>query len=185
MKVLAAMAGMAALLACSPQTQAGASSEPAGAQAQAPETAVHPVSGLAVVPLIVTSGEDRHQFAVEVADTREAQARGLMFRTELGDFEGMIFPYDGTRAQSFWMKNTWIPLDIGFFDSEGVLIEVRKLHPHEEESVKSTSRNILFAIELNRNGYRDANASLGAKLNLDDLKNALKARGINPEKHGL
>ena len=90
MKVLAAMAGMAALLACSPQTQAGASSEPAGAQAQAPEAAVHPVSGLAVVPLTVTSGEDRHQFAVEVADTREAQARGLMFRTELGDFEGMI-----------------------------------------------------------------------------------------------
>ena len=61
MKVLAAMAGMAALLACSPQTQAGAgaSSEPAGAQAQAPEAAVHPVSGLAVVPLTVTSGAAR------------------------------------------------------------------------------------------------------------------------------
>lgn len=60
----------------------------------------------------MTSGDERIAFSVEVADTPEAQARGLMFRTELGDNEGMIFPYDGTRAQSFWMKNTPLPLDI-------------------------------------------------------------------------
>ena len=108
-----------------------------------------------------------------------------MDRKSLASGHGMLFLSEKPERQSFWMKNTWIPLDIGFFDSEGALIEVRKLHPHEEESVKSTSENILFAIELNRNGYRDTNASIGEKINLDDLRNALKARGIDPVKHGL
>ena len=111
LRTLAAFAGGAALVACSPQTQAGAASEPTES-APAPAASVHPVSGLAVIPLTVTSGDERIAFAVEVADTPEAQARGLMFRTDLGDNEGMIFPYDGTRAQSFWMKNTPLPLDI-------------------------------------------------------------------------
>ena len=111
LRTLAAFAGGAALVACSPQTQAGAASEPTES-APALAASVHPVSGLAVIPLTVTSGDERIAFSVEVADTPEAQARGLMFRTELGDNEGMIFPYDGTRAQSFWMKNTPLPLDI-------------------------------------------------------------------------
>ena len=111
LRTLAAFAGGAALVACSPQTQAGAASEPTES-APAPAASVHPVSGLAVIPLTVTSGDERIAFSVEVADTPEAQARGLMFRTDLGDNEGMIFPYDGTRAQSFWMKNTSLPLDI-------------------------------------------------------------------------
>ena len=111
LRTLAAFSGGAALVACSPQTQAGAASEPTES-APAPAASVHPVSGLAVIPLTVTSGDERIAFSVEVADTPEAQARGLMFRTELGDNEGMIFPYDGTRAQSFWMKNTPLPLDI-------------------------------------------------------------------------
>lgn len=111
LRTLAAFAGGAALVACSPQTQAGAASEPTES-APAPAASVHPVSGLAVIPLTVTSGDERIALSVEVADTPEAQARGLMFRTELGDNEGMIFPYDGTRAQSFWMKNTPLPLDI-------------------------------------------------------------------------
>lgn len=111
LRTLAAFAGSAALVACSPQTQAGAASEPTES-APAPAASVHPVSGLAVIPLTVTSGDERIAFSVEVADTPEAQARGLMFRTDLGDNEGMIFPYDGTRAQSFWMKNTPLPLDI-------------------------------------------------------------------------
>ena len=111
LRTLAAFAGGAALVACSPQTQAGAASEPTES-APAPAASVHPVSGLAVIPLTVTSGDERIAFSVEVADTPEAQARGLMFRTDLGDNEGMIFPYDGTRAQSFWMKNTPLPLDI-------------------------------------------------------------------------
>ena len=97
----------------------------------------------------------------------------------------MLFLSEKPETQSFWMMNTWIPLDIGFFDSTGALLEVRKLHPHDERSVKSSSDNALFAVELNRHAYRDAAVKIGERLNLDDLRAALTARGIAPDDHGF
>ena len=137
LRTLAAFAGGAALVACSPQTQAGAASEPTES-APAPAASVHPVSGLAVIPLTVTSGDERIAFSVEVADTPEAQARGLMFRTDLGDNEGMIFPYDGTRAQSFWMKNTPLPMDIIFIGPDRRIINIAaQTTPYSLDSVSA------------------------------------------------
>ncbi len=105
---LGAAACALSLAACSTQVV----SEQATSTETAP--ARHPISNLAVIPLTVRSDGKTHRFEVELAGTREDQSRGLMFRTELGPDEGMIFPYDGTTAQSFWMKNTPLPLDIIF-----------------------------------------------------------------------
>lgn len=91
---------------------AGCSSETGTKTAEQADVATHPVSGLPVIPLVVTSAGGKHSFRVEVASTPEQQATGLMFRTELGPDEGMIFDYDGKSQQSFWMKNTPLPLDI-------------------------------------------------------------------------
>ncbi|NIJ62579.1 DUF192 domain-containing protein [Qipengyuania flava] len=147
MRTLAAFAGGAALVACSPQTQAGAASEPTES-APAPAASVHPVSGLAVIPLTVTSGDERIAFSVEVADTPEAQARGLMFRTDLGDNEGMIFPYDGTRAQSFWMKNTPLPLDIIYIGPDRRISNIAaETEPYSLEPVYSVGP-VLGVLEL-------------------------------------
>ena len=77
-----------ALAACSPQA-AEQVPEPTSA---APST--HPESGLEVIPVTVTSGEETFTFMSELADNVDAQRRGLMFRTEMGENEGMIFPYD-------------------------------------------------------------------------------------------
>ena len=147
LRTLAAFAGGAALVACSPQTQAGAASEPTES-APAPAASVHPVSGLAVIPLTVTSGDERIAFSVEVADTPEAQARGLMFRTDLGDNEGMIFPYDGTRAQRFWMKNTPLPLDIIYIGPNRRISNIAaETEPYSLEPVYSVGP-VLGVLEL-------------------------------------
>lgn len=98
----------ASLSACSPQQTAEAT------RTSTTSAAVHPVSGLPVVPLTVSSGEKTHRFQVEMAATPTDQARGLMFRTEMKPNEGMIFPRDQVGQASFWMKNTPLPLDIIF-----------------------------------------------------------------------
>jgi len=124
----------AACLACSPQ---GAAETAPNAVAATPAT--HPVSGLAVVPLSVTSKGKRHAFAVEVAQTPQAQARGLMFRTELGPNEGMVFPYSAPQMLSFWMKNTPLPLDIIFIGADGKIVNIAAMTtPYSLDSVSST-----------------------------------------------
>lgn len=86
---------------------------------QAGEAAGQSTAGLQQVILCVTSKSKTHSFTVEVAATSAEQARGLMFRTDLADNAGMIFPFPEPRIASFWMKNTVIPLDIVFVRADG------------------------------------------------------------------
>jgi uncharacterized protein len=55
-----------------------------------------------------------HRVEVEVAATRDARTRGLMWRTELAAGKGMLFLFSEEEVQSFWMRNTLIPLDMIF-----------------------------------------------------------------------
>ncbi|MEE4348619.1 MAG: DUF192 domain-containing protein [Pacificimonas sp.] len=81
----------------------------------ATETAEEP--GLTPVTVVTASGE--HEYMVELAITSEEQAQGLMYRQEMAADRGMLFPYDPPRPASFWMKNTYIPLDIIFIRPDG------------------------------------------------------------------
>jgi len=64
------------------------------------------------------------QFSVEIADSAEAQHRGLMYRESLAADRGMLFVYPDAALRSFWMKNTRIPLDILYFDTDYRLVSV-------------------------------------------------------------
>ncbi|NDV99207.1 DUF192 domain-containing protein [Salipiger sp. PrR002] len=66
------------------------------------------------------------RFAVQVADDTLERARGLMFVEQMPSSAGMLFVYDAPHEMSFWMKNTLIPLDMVFADSEGVVISVHE-----------------------------------------------------------
>jgi uncharacterized protein len=78
----------------------------------------------ALAPLEIKTAKGKIAFKVEVARTPEEQARGLMFRTSLPDFGGMIFPMVPPREASFWMKDTVIPLDIIFIRSNGTIARI-------------------------------------------------------------
>ena len=63
-------------------------------------------------------------FAVEIADTTDKQALGLMFRDSMPGDQGMLFIFPNEAPRSFWMKNTRIPLDIMYFDKELRMVSV-------------------------------------------------------------
>ncbi len=63
-------------------------------------------------------------FSVEIADTREKQTLGLMFRDEMPADKGMLFIFPNEAPRSFWMKNTRIPLDIMYFDKDLNMVSI-------------------------------------------------------------
>lgn len=99
---------------------------------------VHAESGLSVVPLTVTSQGKIHRFRVELAQTADQQAKGLMFRTKLGPDEGMLFPMNPPRMAGFWMRNTVISLDLLFIAPDGTVLNIAAdAKPYDETKLQS------------------------------------------------
>ncbi|MEM8918212.1 MAG: DUF192 domain-containing protein [Pseudomonadota bacterium] len=95
-------------------------------------------AGLQLAPLTITSGSKSVQFTVEIAQSPEQQARGMMFRTELAPDKGMLFPFPAEKMASFWMKNTVIPLDIIFIRRDGTIESIAaQTTPYSLEPVQS------------------------------------------------
>ena len=87
-------------------------------------------------PLSVQSGEETHEFTVELAKTPEEIQQGLMYRESLAPDAGMLFDFGTTRQASMWMKNTLISLDMLFILEDGRVVAIaRKTQPGSLRSV--------------------------------------------------
>jgi uncharacterized membrane protein (UPF0127 family) len=80
---------------------------------------------------LVMIGDDgiKREFSVEIADTPDERAKGLMFRPALAPDHGMLFVFPYTREVSFWMENTPQALDLVFIDAEGHVAAVMQGQP--------------------------------------------------------
>ncbi len=122
---------------------------------------------------------------MQIAAMAAEMQRGLMHRKSLGADDGMLFVFTQPQQLGFWMRNTTIPLDIGYFDSAGVLREIYPLHPLDERSVTSRARDLQFALEMNQGWFKSAGVKPGDRLDLKAVADALRARGLKPEAAGL
>ena len=120
---------------------------------------------------------DAATICVELAITDEEVQRGLMGRPAMGADEGMLFIYAVPRRLSFWMKDTVLRLEIGYFDAAGVLREIYPLAPLDLTPVISASARIRFALELPRGGFARWGLAIGARMDLASVDAALAARG--------
>lgn len=76
------------------------------------------------VAVTIHSDGKQHLIQAEIADTPEKQRLGLMNRHELAENAGMIFPYEKESRQSFWMKNTYISLDMIFISQAKEIVYI-------------------------------------------------------------
>jgi len=73
---------------------------------------------------IVTYSDRHHPFRVEMAITPSQQAQGLQWRKTLALDAGMLFDFGGSKATAFWMKNTYVSLDMIFIASNGIIVKI-------------------------------------------------------------
>ncbi len=89
------------------------------------------------------------RFRVEVADSDDSRALGLMHRTEMSAGSGMLFVYPSQQYVTFWMKNTLIPLDLLFIDSRGSLVQVHSnARPQDLTTIPSVTP-VQYVLEIN------------------------------------
>lgn len=104
------------------------------------------------------------RFAVEVADTDELRARGLMFREDLPRFAGMLFVYDEPQLATFWMENTPLPLDMLFFDEAGVMVNLHENAVPFSREIIVGGEDVLFVLEINGGLARELGLGIGTEL---------------------
>jgi uncharacterized membrane protein (UPF0127 family) len=81
-----------------------------------------------------------HVFSVEIADTEPEREKGLMFRKSLPDGQGMLFDFHQDQQVGFWMKNTYIPLDMIFIRGDGRIVSIAQdTEPMSEKVIYSAA----------------------------------------------
>ena len=98
--------------------------------------------------LTVHTDQGAFRFTVEVVDTPESRAQGLMFRQSLAPDAGMLFDFKQTQPTSFWMMNTLIPLDMIFIRADGTVANVHvNARPHDPTGIPSDGP-VMFVLEI-------------------------------------
>jgi uncharacterized protein len=99
--------------------------------------------------LEIESGGKRIPFKVEIAETDQQRALGLMYRTSLAADAGMLFDFKHDENVAMWMRNTRIPLDMLFIDRAGRVVNIAERAVPLSEVTISSAAPVLAVLELN------------------------------------
>jgi len=108
---------------------------------------------------------------VEIAETEQQRARGLMLRSELAEHAGMWFKYREQRPgyNGFWMYQTLLPLDIAYLDQDQVIVKIMQMQPcgsQDPTACPSYRPGVSFygALEMNINYFSTHGITEGDQL---------------------
>ncbi len=104
-----------------------------------------------------------HALVVHVARTAEERALGLMHRRDMALDEGMLFICDECAVQSFWMKDTPLPLSIAFLDDGGTILKIADLQPHDLEG-ESSEHPVRHVLEVNQGWFAERGIAPGTRV---------------------
>lgn len=96
--------------------------------------------------------KNQEKLTIEIADNEEETTQGLMYRRSMPDSCGMVFIFTDSQPRSFWMKNTYLPLDILYLDESKKIVTIQANRtPFSEEEIPSFE-NAKYVLEVNA-GY--------------------------------
>ncbi len=112
------------------------------------------------------------EFKVAVADTDKKRSKGLMFVKNMQDDNGMLFVFADLKTVSFWMKNTYISLDLLFVDENMKVISITEKAAPLSENLISSVKPIKYVVELNAGIVSDYGIVIGDIIKVDNISNA-------------
>ena len=98
--------------------------------------------------LVITSGDQKHSFSIEVAETEQQKSLGLMFSKSLDPGKGMLFPYAKPQELTMWMRNTYIPLDMVFIKANGTIHRIAENTEPFSEDIVASQGEVTAVLEL-------------------------------------
>jgi uncharacterized membrane protein (UPF0127 family) len=104
--------------------------------------------------------------AVELANTPQETARGLMYRRSMPADHGMLFDLRVRKPQAFWMRNTCIPLDMFFIDDDGLIVGILEQVPVLNEDERSVGCPSRYVLEMNAGFARKHGIKAGQHVKL-------------------
>lgn len=114
---------------------------------------------------------DKQILTVEVAENEEQHQQGLMHRQKLEPNSGMMFVFPDEEIRSFWMKNTYVDLSIGFFDKNRKLIDIQDMKSttmmQKEFPSYQSAGPAQFALEVPQGWFHKKGIKKGAKFSWD------------------
>jgi uncharacterized membrane protein (UPF0127 family) len=141
------MSGLCSLLLVAMSLIGGGCNRPTAVEAGSP--ALDPTEPTQAQPKLQTLKlyVGPQEMIAELALTPEQLRTGMMFRTNMADNTGMLFPLPYTQRAGFWMKNCPLPLSAAYISPDGVIQEIHDLQPYNTNTVFSSSENIRFVLE--------------------------------------
>ena len=103
----------------------------------------------------------------EVADTDPSRMQGLMHRQELPQDKGMLFVFPWPEQQSFWMRDTHIPLDVAFADARGRILNIETGTPLSEQKILSQGP-AMYVLEVSKGWFAIRGLEAGSIINLGE-----------------
>ena len=89
------------------------------------------------------------QIDIEIVDQAKEIQQGLMYRTKMAENQGMLFLFPQEEARSFWMRNTFIPLDIIYVNSNKEIVSIQKYTTPQSDKALPSEAPAQFVIEVN------------------------------------
>jgi uncharacterized membrane protein (UPF0127 family) len=102
----------------------------------------------------------------ELARTAAEDERGLMYRQEMREDEGMLFTIEDRKVQTFWMHNTCIPLDMLFIDEDGLLVGAVESAPVLDDGPRQVDCQSRYVLEVNAGWVRRHDVQPGQHVNI-------------------